>query len=841
MDEPVDLTNCDREPIHTPGSIQPHGCLLACDAMATTVMLHSSNAAALLGLDGAINGRPLADLIGSQLAHDLRNALTIATDGRPAMLLGLGVGRGRFDVAVHARDGRTIVEFEPAGGGPEPLQRARELIGRVGGATSVREILRLAPRLAQALLGYDRVMVYRFGVDGSGKVVSEVRAPGLESFLGQYFPASDIPRQARALYLANTIRLISDAADPRVPIVPTLDEAGAPLDLSLAHLRSVSPVHCEYLRNMGVAASMSISIIVDGRLWGLIACHHYAPRVLPMSERVAAELFGQFFSLHLQALLQREASAAADEARRSLDRLLRLASAETDVDRLLADSLPALARLLPCDGIGLWLGRRWTADGATPPAEAIPPLIERIGPEAGGRIWSTHSIGELHPPGIAWCERASGVLAVPLSQIPRDWLLFFRREFVHTLDWAGDPEKRYAAGPLGDRLTPRRSFAIWKQTVECQSRSWTDADREIAEAVRAAVVEVVLRHNELIAEERGKADVRQRMLNEELNHRVKNILAVIRALVGHPVAEGRGLADYVAALQGRIQALAVAHDQIARGEGGGLFAELLGAELGPYRDRGGTVALDGPAVWLDSRAFAVMALILHELATNAVKYGALSTPAGRVEVAWSLSAAGELAIDWREAGGPRVQPPGRNGFGTALVHRSVPFDLGGEARVDFLPEGLAARFRIPAAHVSPASAAPARDAVRPEAAAAPALRTDLEVLLVEDQVLIAMDAETMLAESCARRVVTATTVAAARERLRESVPDVAVLDLNLGRDTSIPIAEDLATRGVPFVFATGYGGSAHIPERFRAVPVVRKPYDAAALGHAIATAIAGAG
>ena len=210
--------------------------------------------------------------------------------------------------------------------------------------------------------------------------------------------------------------------------------------------------------------------------------------------------------------------------------------------------------------------------------------------------------------------------------------------------WTGPATRRSptTTGPLGDRLTPRKSFAIWKETVDRQAQPWTEADREIAEATRAATVEVVLRHNEMMAEERAKADVRQRMLNEELNHRVKNILAVIRSLVGQPVAEGRSLATMSTSLRGRIQALAYAHDQVARGDGGGLLADLLGAELAPYRTPARGVAARRPAVWLDARAFSVMALVLHELATNAAKYGALSRTGGQLVRTLALRCGGRL-------------------------------------------------------------------------------------------------------------------------------------------------------------------------------------------------------
>ncbi len=211
-------------------------------------------------------------------------------------------------------------------------------------------------------------MIYRFEQDGSGKVISEARRGDLESFLGQYFPATDIPRQARILYLQNPLRIISDASGARVPLVPELDEAGQPLDLSFAHLRSVSPIHCEYLRNMGVGASMSISIIVNGTLWGLIACHHYSPKTLSMSERIAAEMFGEFFSLHLLALKQKRKLDIANEARRSLDRFLQSASNTADVDEMLSAALPEFSTLFACDGVGLWMNGRWTSVGSAPPA-----------------------------------------------------------------------------------------------------------------------------------------------------------------------------------------------------------------------------------------------------------------------------------------------------------------------------------------------------------------------------------------------------------------------------------------------------------------------------------------
>ncbi|TDK38630.1 hybrid sensor histidine kinase/response regulator [Rhizobium deserti] len=845
--EAVDLTNCDREPIHIPGSIQPHGCLLASDLAGAVILHHSGNAPEMLQVTGDINGQRLEDIVGGDTAHTLRNALATSDDpARPAFRHGLRLPSGKaFDVSLHRFESKVIIEFEPAStDGDQPLEVARMLISRIRNMTSVDRLVESAARLVFAMLGYDRAMVYHFQEDGSGKVVSEYKRRDLESFKGQYFPASDIPKQARELYVRNTIRVISDASGERIPIQPELDEAGLPLDLSFSHLRSVSPIHCEYLRNMGVAASMSVSIVVDGELWGLIACHHYAPKVLSMPQRVAAETFGEFFSLHLSVLKQKQLLDTANQARRSLDRFLQAASSHSDISGLLRTSLADFGAMIPCDGVGLWLDGVWTATGSIPPQHQIPGLATLVAGLSLGKVWSSFELSRSLPNAEISPDDACGVLAIPLSQRPRDYLFFFRKEVVQTLDWGGNPDKSYPVGPLGDRLTPRKSFAIWKETVRLKAQPWTESDREIADAIRAVLVEIVLHHNEMLADERGKADVQQRMLNEELNHRVKNILSVIKALVGYPVESARSLPDYIATLKGRIQALAFAHDQVVRGGDGGALSDLLEAELRPYMGGRRAVNFGGPAVWLDSRCFSVMALVLHEMSTNAAKYGSLSMPAGKLDISWRIREGGDCELTWAENGGPIVTPPSRNGFGTVLIARSLPFELEGEAAIDYSREGLRAKFVIPAKHVHsdddmPVAAVTA-DSGKVERDDMASGLGDLEFLLVEDQMLIAADLEAVLADHGISKVTTTPSVSDAMRRLREFTPDIAILDVNLGSATSLPIAEELVRRQVPFVFATGYSDRSVIPASFSA-PVVRKPYEVDALLGAVRKVLAAEG
>ena len=826
--KPIDLTNCDREPIHIPGSIQPHGCLLACDNAARTVQRYSQNAADMLGLDGDPVGKRLSEVIGQQNAHDLANALAVSgSRPRPALLFGIEVNGRLCDVTAHRYDGHTIIEFEPASEkAGTVISLARTVIERLRAAPRAETLIETAAALIQAQLGYDRVMVYELGSDGAGKVVSEAKLDSFESFRGQYFPASDIPQQARALYVRNPIRLIGDASFRPVPILPALSKGEGPLDLSYSHLRSVSPIHCEYLRNMGVSASMSVSIIIDGALWGLIACHHYSPKILNMADRAAAEMVGEFFSLHLDALRRAESRRAEQAARMALDDLMVDASRHDDIGAALHARLPQLADLIDSEGIGLLFDGKWTVLGRGPDAAQALPLHAFAEASSSGEVFSTDCLSELMPDAPALTDMVAGVLMIPLSRRPRNFLFYFRREAVQTLDWAGDPNKTYESGPFGDRLTPRKSFAIWKETVRGRSHPWSESDLGFAEAVRSSVVEVLLFNSELLSDERTRAAVRQRVLNQELNHRVKNILAVIQSLVSQKPPQNETVDGYIEALRGRIRALSFAHDQVVRDESGGQLHHLLRAELGPYADEGERIEMTGPAVRLDGRAYSVMALILHEMATNAAKYGALSKADGHLSIHWDLDMAGDCRIAWIESGLTGVTPPSRSGFGSALIERSLSFDLGGDSEVRFGETGLEAEFAIPACFVDLIEGGDAaKMTVEVETDADE--RADLQgarILLVEDQMLIAMALEADLRDEGFTVTGIAPNIETAIEMIRRDPPDLAVLDLNLNRETSIPVAESLFERGIPFVFATGYGRDLDLPQMLDHVPVVSKPY-----------------
>jgi CheY-like chemotaxis protein len=278
-------------------------------------------------------------------------------------------------------------------------------------------------------------------------------------------------------------------------------------------------------------------------------------------------------------------------------------------------------------------------------------------------------------------------------------------------------------------------------------------------------------------------------------------------------------------LGGRIQALARAHDQITSlNWAPAALRSLVESEAGAYLgSRAGRIRMDGPDIALDPKAFATLALVVHEMMTNSAKYGALADSTGQVDIGWSLDAAACLIIEWKESGGPPVQPPARRGFGTTIIERSIPFDLNGDAELRFDLLGVRARFVIPANYVAVmTSAAGAHPQIEPQKPAPP--RISGTALIVEDNLIIAMSAEVILLELGARHVETAASVAEAMKCIDRQVPNFALLDLNLGSENSIAIGRRLQELKVPFMFATGYGERAPIPPDLGTVPVIQKPY-----------------
>jgi light-regulated signal transduction histidine kinase (bacteriophytochrome) len=838
----VDLTNCDREPIHVLGTVQPFGFLIALTAD-WLVSRVSTNSAQFIGLTpDDMLGKPIHTLLDGDAIHAMRNRITLlrGPDSVERLFsIPLIAGGPAFDVAVHFSGPLVVVEAEPASHDEmEASSTVRSMVARLAQADSMTAFLRDGARQVRALTGFDRVMVYRFADGGDGEVVAEALKPGIESFFGLHYPASDIPAQARTLYLRNIFRVIADVKAPPVPVVPALDPNGAAFDMSLCLTRAVSPIHIEYLGNMGVGASLSISIIVEGKLWGLFACHHYAPRLPTFAQRSAAELFGQIFSMMLESRERGETAAYEGKARQVADRLMSAVAQDHDLlsnARWLGD---IIFDTIPADGVGVYIDGQMTFSGLAPDAAAFSAIVSMMNRVAASQVYTTDHLSGVLPEAAAYADRVSGVLAIPLSRRPRDYVVLFRAEQLRSVRWAGKPEKDIDYGPNGPRLTPRKSFEAWSQLVQGTALPFAPAELRVAEALRTALLEVILRLSDSADAERQRAHEKQELLIAELNHRVRNILALIRGLLSQTRDSARSVDEFIGTLESRIHALARAHDQITADRWSparlyDLIEVESGAYLGERRDK---VQLSGPNVLLTPGCFTVLALVIHEMLTNAAKYGALSD-SGTVRIDWRVDEDGSLLIDWTESGGPAVVAPTRRGFGSTVVERSIPYDLGGHAEINYKLAGIEAHFCIPSVHV--VSVLPdviGTDRVQPIAPVAPGLLKGRNVLLVEDNMIIAMDGEDALRDLGAD-VTTAASVGRASEAMAIQPIDLAVLDFNLGTETSLPVADLLMERGIPFIFATGYGDGLEVPIRFADVILLKKPYSGATLAQALTQVI----
>jgi light-regulated signal transduction histidine kinase (bacteriophytochrome) len=840
----VDLTNCDREPIHVLGNIQPFGFLLTVGAD-WLISRVSDNIEDYIGkTPEQLLGEPLVEIFEAQAIHNIRNRLTVMR-GQDAVerLFGeaLIAGAPAFDLSIHFSGDMVVIEAEPSS--EDALEAAglvRTLIARLGQTETLAAFIRESARQVRAITGFDRVMVYRFDDSGSGEVVAEALKAGTDSFLGLHYPASDIPAQARKLYERNVFRIIADVNAAPVALQPGLDPKGQPLDLSLSVLRAVSPIHIEYLRNMGVSASLSISIIVGGKLWGLFACHHYSPRLPGLSMRTAAELFGQMFSLMLESRERSEAADYETRARTVTDRMMATIAQDGDLLRNAGWLGEVIFDTIPSDGVAVYLNNAIAFSGLTPNAEQFRQIVKLLNRAASSEIFATDSIKGLIPEAEAYADVAAGFIAIPLSRSPRDYVVLFRSEQMRSVRWAGNPEKSVEFGPNGSRLTPRKSFESWSQLVKGKSLPFTNTERRVAEALRVGVLEVLVRLADVAGEERQQAHERQELLITELNHRVRNILSLIRGLISQTREGASSVDGFVGNLESRIQALARAHDQVTRDRWGpGRLMDLLEVEARAYLGAAETrVKLDGPNVLLKPAAFTTLALVFHELLTNAVKYGALSD-SGSVSISWHLDEDGSLMLDWLESGGPAVTMPTRRGFGSTVIEKAIPHDLGGHAELHYRMKGLSGSFCIPSRHIAGIGTGIEHAPVAAAMASEPQPLLGKTVMLVEDSMIIALDGEDALRSLGAADVQLAASVPGAFSVLDREAIDLAILDYNLGVETSQPIADSLKERSIPFIFVTGYGEMVVDPAEN--VPVVAKPYGPAQLRDAVARLKAAAG
>jgi light-regulated signal transduction histidine kinase (bacteriophytochrome) len=436
------------------------------------------------------------------------------------------IGGHAFDASVHRHQGAAIVELEPVlDGASDRTDVLRRTLASIAAARGLRELVDTAAQRVRELTAFDRVMVYRFDESDHGEVIAEAKAPEFEPYLGLHYPASDIPRQARQLYLENWIRVIPDARYVPAPLLPALrPDTGAPLDLTYSVLRSVSPVHLEYLANMGVRASMSVSLVVHGRLWGLVSCvNHGGPRSMGARLRTACELVGRLLSMQLAALADREIASRRALREPILSKLADAMRGSEEVLGGLFEHERELLELTEAAGVATLAGGQVRVAGEAAPAEAIEAIAAWAEAKGNsGDVLATHALASEVPRAEAWKALASGVLTFSLPGRPPRRLFWFRPEAVATVDWGGDPKK--AVDTTTGRLHPRRSFDLWREEVHLQSVPWSESAREAAADLRRRAVEIDLEKQ--VAREQKAIQLRDDLI-AVVSHDLRTPLSVI--------------------------------------------------------------------------------------------------------------------------------------------------------------------------------------------------------------------------------------------------------------------------------------------------------------------------
>ena len=535
------LERCASEQIHLAGAIQAHGVLLAIDE-AGSVRMASDNLQTIFCRTAAeVIGRPVQGLIGAAALQSIHDAMALTPRGRtlPLYLHANCCGDQSVDLSavIHRSDDLLVVELKRAELSQDETSEhlfaaVRESLWHFDRVADIDSYCQYVVGEIRKITNFDRVKVYRFDNRWNGTVIAESRNEALPSLLDHHFPASDIPPQARALYEKNLVRVLADTESPTVPIVPELNPLTArPLDLSHSVFRAISPIHIEYLRNMGVRSTITLSVMHEGRLWGLVACHHSQPQVFPHHRRELIEFIGKTVSMKIDALESAARLSSMESVRQRLQKLTDLIQNSSDIDRVVRMFQADYLSLADATGSYIHVDDYHHAFGLVPPHRDLGDLTAWLGQqEFRNSVFVTDRLGEAFPPAREYANLAAGLLAVDLDNRKKNFILWFRPEVIRNIPWAGNPQGQVIHDSQGPRIDPRRSFAVWLETVRGRSDTWSLATIDAVKLFSLSVVQVLMRQAQRQSDAAAVASQAKSEFLANMSHEIRTPMNAIIGL-----------------------------------------------------------------------------------------------------------------------------------------------------------------------------------------------------------------------------------------------------------------------------------------------------------------------
>jgi light-regulated signal transduction histidine kinase (bacteriophytochrome)/CheY-like chemotaxis protein/HPt (histidine-containing phosphotransfer) domain-containing protein len=536
------LARCAAEPIHLAGAIQGHGVLLAFDSEGV-VRMASDNLKTLFCRSAAeAIGRPVNELIGQASLEALLATIDESREAgysSPLLLHANCCGDQPLALSalMHSSDGLNVLELKPAADrDTETIERlfraARQSIWRFDKETDIKRYCQYVAEEMRMITGFDRVKVYEFDSRWNGEVIAESRNDVLPSLLGHHFPARDIPPQARALYEKNLVRIMADTESPTVAIVPTLNPlTGRPLDLGHSIFRAISPIHVEYIRNMGVRSTITVSLLHNGRLWGLIACHDARPRRVPSYLRELIEFLGKTISMKLSALGNQARSDSMEKVRQRLQALTEVVRTARTIDPLISGLDADYLSLAGASGSFIALENASYRIGQVPADAELIALLDWLRrQEFVDGVLAVDCLSALYPPALEYCHTASGLLAIALDSRNQNFILWFRPEVVRSIPWAGNPSSQVSLDADGrPRIDPRRSFDVWLETTRATSDPWTNASIDAVKLFSFSIVQLLMQQ---ALQRIDTADAANKAKGEFLANMSHEIRTPMNAIIG---------------------------------------------------------------------------------------------------------------------------------------------------------------------------------------------------------------------------------------------------------------------------------------------------------------------